>query len=78
MPDPELTLKVDAADRVLGSDGLPAGGLASVVDIQRVTQFSRSQVYKMIADRRIECKRFGRSVRVPWSVVRSTFLEADA
>ncbi len=34
------------------------------------TGLSRSKVYDMIATDSIEVKRFGRSVRVPWHVVR--------
>ncbi|HIE96900.1 MAG TPA: DNA-binding protein [Fuerstia sp.] len=67
----EVTLPTDSQGRVLNADGMPAGGLASVTDVVRVTQFSKAYVYKLIADGDLESKRFGRSVRVPWSVVRS-------
>jgi excisionase family DNA binding protein len=72
MPKPtEVTLPTDSQGRILSADGMPAGGLASVVDVMRATQFSKAYVYKLISDGDLPVKRFGRSVRVPWSVVRS-------
>ncbi len=63
-------IRRDKSDRVLGADGLPLGGLATVGEVVSTTGLSRSKVYDMIATDSIEVKRFGRSVRVPWHVVR--------
>ena len=65
----------DESGRLLGPDGWPVGGLASVHEITTATGLSRSAVYKMISDRKLPVKRFGRSVRVSWQVVRSVFFD---
>ncbi len=64
-----MTVRVDAQGRTLGANGLPIGGLASVHDVMLATQWSKSEVYKKISNGSLEVKRFGRSVRVPWTVV---------
>ncbi len=63
-------LKKDEKGRLLGDDGLPSGGLATIPEVVTTTGLSRSKVYSMIAEDELEVKRFGRSVRVPWHVVR--------
>ncbi len=55
----------DESGRILGDDGLPLGGLASVNEVVSTTGLSRSKVYQMIDDGTLPVKRFGRSVRVP-------------
>lgn len=64
MPTSELTR--DESGRILGDDGLPLGGLASVGEVVSTTGLSRSRVYQMIDDGTLPVKRFGLSVRVPW------------
>jgi len=66
----------DESGRLLGDDGLPLGGLASVAEVVSTTGLSRSKVYQMIKDGTLPVKTFGRSVRVPWSVVRSMGAES--
>ena len=66
-------LKRDESGRLVGEDGLPLGGLATVMEVVTATGLSRSKVYDMIDSEELPVKRFGRSVRVPWQTVREVF-----
>ena len=41
-------------------------GLASIPDASEFLSLSRSKVYQLVQAGDIPCKRFGRSVRIPW------------
>lgn len=72
---PKVALKRDESGRLLAPDGWPVGGLARVREISAATGLCVSEIYEMTADGRLDAKRFGRSVRVPWQVVRAKFLD---
>lgn len=66
----------DESGRLLGEDGYPIGGLATVHEVVAVSTLCKSIIYKMINDGDLPAKRFGRAVRVPWTDVREIFLDA--
>lgn len=63
----------DDQGRAVLADGYPAAGLAVIDEVVAVSGLSRSKVYSML-DREIPTRRFGRSRRVEWAVVRKLFL----
>lgn len=66
-------LKRDESGRLLGNDGYPLGGLATVNECVAATGISKSKLYDMIDTGELSVKRFGRSVRIPWTTVRAVF-----
>jgi excisionase family DNA binding protein len=66
----ERILHRDEKGRPVASDGYPLSGLATVAEVVAATGLSRSQVYAMIHRGDLATKRFGRSVRVPWQLLR--------
>jgi len=71
-------LKRDESGRALAADGMPLGGLATVAEVVTATGLSRSKIYDLINAGELQVKRFGRSVRVPWPIVRHVFLGNDS
>jgi len=69
--------KRDKHGRLLGPDGYPVAGLATVKDAVEVSSLSKSMVYHMIDTGELESKRYGRSVRIPWASIREEFLAPD-
>ncbi len=65
----------DEKGRPCAADGWPISGLATVQEVATVSRLSLSKIYLMIASGEMESRRVGRSLRVPWSVVRSMFLD---
>ena len=65
----------DESGRLLAADGWPLGGLATVTEVVQASGLSRSKIYDMITVGDLQMRRFGRSVRIPWSEVRAVFLE---
>jgi excisionase family DNA binding protein len=66
----ETNLRRDEKGRPIAADGYPLTGLASVAEVVAATGLSRSQIYAMIQRGDLATKRFGRSVRVPWHLLR--------
>jgi excisionase family DNA binding protein len=65
----------DERGRPCAADGWPISGLATVQEVASVSGLAPSTIYQMIASGELESRRFGRSLRVPWSLVRSMFLD---
>lgn len=63
----------DEHGRLLADDGWPLGGLATIREVIAATGIKKSKLYSMIGAGDLEAKHFGRSVRIPWRVVRHTF-----
>ena len=74
----ETNLSRDEKGRPVGPDGNPLSGLASVAEVMAATGLSRSQIYAMIHRGDLATKRFGRSVRVPWRLLRSEGILGEA
>ena len=74
----EMSLIRDERGRPVGPDGYPLSGLASVNEVVAATGLSRSQIYAMIQRGEIATKRFGRSVRVPWQLLRDEGILGNA
>lgn len=72
-PDATAEFRRDDKGRAILGDGYPAGGLATIDEVASFSGLSRSKVYSML-DREIPTRRFGRSRRVEWSVVRRLFV----
>ncbi len=71
-------LRRDEKGRPIAADGYPLTGLASVAEVVAATGLSRSQIYAMIQRGDLATKRFGRSVRVPWQLLRDDGILGDA
>lgn len=54
-----------------------SSGLATPVEAARFLRLSRSMIFKLIAERKIPVRRYGRAVRVPWRWLR-TQVAADS
>ena len=67
--------KRDEKGRLLAEDGWPVGGMATVPQVVAASELCRSMIYKLIDSGELESRRFGRAVRIPWSVVRQMFLD---
>jgi len=65
----------DDSGRLLAPDGYPVGGMATVREAKAASGLSDSKLYAMIEADEIESRRYGRSVRIPWTAVRAAFLE---
>ena len=63
----------DDKGRPIAEDGWPISGLASIPEAIAVSGLSRSKVYGML-DREIPTRRYGRSRRIEWTVLRRLFL----
>ena len=74
----EPSLRRDEKGRPIAADGYPLSGLASVAEVVTATGLSRSQIYNMINRGEILTKRFGRSVRIPWQVLRDEGILSEA
>jgi excisionase family DNA binding protein len=74
----EKALRRDEKGRPIAADGYPLTGLASVAEVVAATGLSRSQIYAMIQRGDLATKRFGRSVRVPWQLLRDDGILGDA
>lgn len=72
-----MTLTRDESGRLLAEDGYPAGGLATVQEVVTVSGLSKSKIYQMLTSGELRSKRYGRSVRIPWSEVRQAFLSDE-
>ena len=70
-------LQRDESGRLLADDGYPVGGMATVRDAVAVSKLSKSMVYQMLDSGELECRRYGRSVRIPWTSIRATFLDCE-
>lgn len=66
-------LRRDERGRPIAEDGYPISGLATLPEVAAASGLSRSKLYTML-DREIPTRRFGRSLRVEWAVVRRLFL----
>lgn len=64
----------DEDGRPVAEDGYPMGGLASISEVATASSLSVAMIYKMISGGDLECRRIGRSVRIPWSAVREAGL----
>ena len=64
----------DDSGRLLAADGYPVAGMGTVRDAVAVSKLSKSMVYQMLGAGELECRRYGRSVRIPWSSIREAFL----
>ena len=73
----EVNLRRDEKGRPIAADGYPLTGLASVAEVVAATGLSRSQIYAMIQRGDLATKRFGRSVRVPWQLLRDDGILGD-
>lgn len=67
----------DEKGRPIAADGYPTGGLARAREVAAFAGLAMSTIYAMIASGELPSKPFGRSRRVPWSVVRANFLADD-
>ncbi len=67
-------MKRDEQGRPVADDGYPTGGLASISEVATASSLSIAMIYKMISGGELECRRIGRSVRIPWSAVREAGL----
>lgn len=65
----------DEKGRPLADDGWPVSGLATVAEVCAASSISRSQVYAMLQAGKLPSRQFGRSRRIPWSIVREVFLQ---
>lgn len=74
----EHHLRRDEKGRPIAADGYPLTGLASVAEVVAATSLSRSQIYNMIQRGDLRTKRFGRSVRVPWQLLRDEGILGDS
>ena len=76
----ELEIRRDEKGRPIADDGWPVSGLATINEVVTASGLSRSRIYSMLGEQ-IPTRKFGRSVRVEWNVVRRLFLtptEAEA
>ena len=73
----EPNLRRDEKGRPVAADGYPLTGLASVAEVVAASGLSRSQIYNMIQRGELRTKRFGRSVRVPWQLLRDEGILGD-
>lgn len=64
----------DDHGRPIADDGYPLTGNARVCEVAMAAGIAQSSVYLMIARGELPTQRFGRAIRVPWSVVRERFL----
>ncbi|HIE99924.1 MAG TPA: AlpA family phage regulatory protein [Planctomycetes bacterium] len=67
----------DDKGRPIAEDGWPISGLACIDEVIAVSGLSRSKVYQQMAKGDIPSRRFGRSRRVEWAVVRRLFLTSE-
>ena len=65
----------DESGRLLGADGFPLGGMATVLEVVAVSRLAKSTIYKMIDEGDLPVRRFGRAVRIKWTDVRQLFLD---
>jgi hypothetical protein len=70
----EADFRRDDKGRPIAADGWPISGMACIPEVVAASGLGRSKVYSML-DREIPPRRFGRSLRVEWAVVRRLFLE---
>ena len=64
----------DEKGRVIAADGYPTAGLATIQEAIAVSGLSRSKIYDMVGRQQLESKRFGKSRRITWASLRSTFM----
>jgi len=67
----------DELGRVVGDDGYPIGGMATINEAVAVSGLSRSKIYDMITREQLEAKRFGKSRRITWQSLRGAFLTSE-
>ena len=64
------TVLRDEVGRPIAPDGYPISGLATVTEVVVASGLCPSTVYNMIKTDKLKSQKFGRSVRVPWQVLR--------
>ena len=64
----------DERGRVIAADGWPVSGLATISEAMAVSGLSRSKVYSMLSKGELESRTFGKSRRIPWPILRETFM----
>ena len=67
----------DDKGRPIAEDGWPISGLACIDEVIAASGLSRSKIYQGMASGNIPSRRFGRSKRVEWAVVRRLFLAPE-
>ena len=60
----------DERGRPIAEDGYPTAGLATVEEAATAASLSRGMVYKLAQSGELECRRFGRTIRIPWAALR--------
>lgn len=74
----DVIFRRDEHGRPIAEDGWPISGNAKVSEAAVAGALSESKVYLMISRGELPTQRFGRSVRIPWSVVRERLLNPSA
>lgn len=67
----------DEKGRVVGPDGYPTNGLATISEAIAISGLSRSKIYDMIAREQLESRRFGKSRRITWTSLRAAFMGGE-
>jgi excisionase family DNA binding protein len=63
-------IRRDERGRPIAEDGYPTGGMASVEEASTVSGLSTGMIYKLSQNGELECRRFGRTIRIPWAALR--------
>jgi excisionase family DNA binding protein len=70
MPDDMKEIRRDEKGRPIAEDGYPTAGLATIEEAAMASSLSREMMYKLASAGQLECRRFGRSLRIPWAALR--------